>query len=150
MTVINGSTVALFVTFGHCMIGRAFPRPFIVCPVISRPSPVGRLLVSMSQPTTMADQMAFLLFGDQSLITHDCLAEFFAGAKHGILCKSFLEQTASALQRELDRIPKVDHREIPPFASIQELNERYDAQARRIGALDSALLCITQLALYFQ
>lgn len=98
----------------------------------------------------MADQMAFLLFGDQSLIIHDCLSDFYAGANHGILCKTFLERTVSALQQELERCSKVDRRRIPGFSSIQELNERYHAGPQRNAALDSALLCIAQLALYFE
>jgi hypothetical protein len=98
----------------------------------------------------MADQMAFLLFGDQSLIIHDCLADFFAGGNHGILCKSFLERTVVALQQELDRCSKFDRRRIPTFKSIQELSERYHVGTERNAALDSALLCISQLALYFE
>ena len=98
----------------------------------------------------MADQMAFLLFGDQSLIAHDCLADFFAGGNHGILCKSFLERAVSALQQELDHCSKIERQRIPPFSSIPELNERYHAGTQRNAALDSALLCITQLALYFE
>lgn len=98
----------------------------------------------------MADQMAFLLFGDQSVIAHGCLADFFAEANHGILCKAFLDQTVSALQKELDRFPKFERQRIPKFASIQELNERYHAGTQKNAALDSALLCITQLALYFE
>jgi hypothetical protein len=98
----------------------------------------------------MADQMEFLLFGDQSLIIHDCLADFFAGANHGILCKSFLDRTVTALQREIDSCEKVDRRRIPAFTSIQELNEHYHSGAQRNAALDSALLCVAQLALYFK
>ena len=98
----------------------------------------------------MDDQMAFLLFGDQSLNVHECLADFFAAANHGILCKSFLEQTASAVRQEIDRCSEVDRRRMPAFTSIQELNECYRITAQRIAALDSALLCVAQLALYFK
>ena len=98
----------------------------------------------------MADQMAFLLFGDQSLIIRDCLADFFAGANHSILCKSFLEQSVSAIQREIDTCSKAHRLRIPAFASIQELNDRYHAGSERYAALDSALLCLAQLALYFK
>jgi hypothetical protein len=98
----------------------------------------------------MADQMAFLLFGDQSVIAHDSLANFFAGPRHGILCKAFLDQTVTALQKELDHLPKIERQKIPKFTSIPELNERYHAGGQRNSALDSALLCLTQLALYFE
>lgn len=98
----------------------------------------------------MADQMALLLFGDQSLIIHDCLVDFFTGPNRGILCQSFLERTVSALQDELGRLSNVDRRRIPTFTSIQELNERYHAGTAKNAGLESALLCITQLALYLQ
>jgi hypothetical protein len=104
----------------------------------------------MSQAAIMADQMAFLLFGDQSLTIHDCLADFLIGANHGILCNSFLEKTVSGLQEELERLSSIDRRRIPAFATIQDLNERYHAGTRKNAALDSALLCVAQLALYIE
>jgi hypothetical protein len=45
----------------------------------------------------MADQMAFLLFGDQSLIIHDCLADFFAGANQTCPTKGAGEGSLHAL-----------------------------------------------------
>jgi hypothetical protein len=129
----------------------AFPRPLILCPVISRPGPVSLFFsLTSSQATTMADQMAFLLFGDQSLTIHDCLADFLIGANYGVLCNSFLEKTACALQKELECLSSIDRRRIPAFATIQDLNERYHAGTRKNAALDSALLCVTQLALYIE
>lgn len=146
-TVMNGSTVGIFVTFcpSH---GKDTSK--LICPVISRPGPVILPSLSLSQAATMADQMAFLLFGDQSLIIRDCLIDFFAGPSRGILCKSFLERSASALREELDRLSNVDRRRIPTFTSIQELNERYHSGTTKNAGLESALLCVTQLALYLE
>jgi hypothetical protein len=98
----------------------------------------------------MADQMSFLVFGDQSLNIHECLVDFLSRGDHGILSKSFLERTNSALQEEVDRLSNIDRRRIPTFNSIQQLNERYHVQAQKNAALDSALLCIAQLALYIE
>jgi iron transport multicopper oxidase len=98
----------------------------------------------------MADHMTFLLFGDQSLNAYECLAGFFRRTNLGILSKSFLEQTSSALQSEIDSLSSVDRQRIPSFSTIQELNERYHASNTKNSAVDSALLCITQLTHYIE
>lgn len=94
--------------------------------------------------------MVFLLFGDQSLNAYECLTDFFRRTNLGILSKSFLDQTSYALQNEIDRLSSIDRQLIPTFASIQELNERYHASTTKNSAVDSALLCITQLAIYIE
>jgi hypothetical protein len=98
----------------------------------------------------MADRMAFLLFEDQSLNAYECLSGFFRRADLGILSKSFLEQASSSLQREIDRLSSVDRQRIPTFSTIQELNEKYHQSNQRNSALDSSLLCITQLTHYIE
>lgn len=98
----------------------------------------------------MADHMAFLLFGDQSLNAYECLAGFLRRTTLGILSKSFLEQTSLALQNEIDLLSSIDRQRIPTFSSIQELNERYHISNTKNSAVDSALLCITQLTHYIE
>jgi Starter unit:ACP transacylase in aflatoxin biosynthesis len=98
----------------------------------------------------MAEDMAFLLFGDQSLNAYECLAAFFRRTNLGILSKCFLEQTSTALQNEIDRLSSVDRQRIPTFSSIQELNERYHVSTTKNSAVDSALLSITQLTHYIE
>ncbi|KAI0017704.1 polyketide synthase [Xylariomycetidae sp. FL0641] len=96
----------------------------------------------------MADQMAFLLFGDQSLDTHGFLADFFRQGKPSILSKEFLGQAGDALREEIDQLPRVERQKIPIFRTLQQLNERYHAQTVKFPGIDSALLCIAQLAHY--
>jgi iron transport multicopper oxidase len=98
----------------------------------------------------MAEHMAFLLFGDQSLNAYECLTGFFRRTNLSILSKSFLEQTSSALQNETDCLSSVDRQRIPTFSSIEELNERYHVSTTKNSAVDSALLCITQLTHYIE
>ncbi|KAI0881801.1 polyketide synthase [Annulohypoxylon maeteangense] len=96
----------------------------------------------------MADQMAFLLFGDQSLDTHGFLADFYRRGNPGVLSKEFLRLAGDALKDEVERLPQEERRNIPTFRKLQQLNEKYHAQPVKFPGIDSALLCIAQLAHY--
>ncbi|KAK4230211.1 PaPKS1 melanin biosynthesis polyketide synthase encoded by the PaPKS1 protein [Podospora fimiseda] len=96
----------------------------------------------------MADNLAFLLFGDQSLDTHGFLAEFFRQEKQGILAKAFLEQAGQALRKEIEQLNRVERSRLPLFLNLRQLNERYYAQKLKHPGVDGALLCISQLAHY--
>lgn len=102
------------------------------------------------QPYIMADQMAYLLFGDQSLDTHGFLADFCRQGSPSILAKTFLHQAGAALREEIDRLPRLERQKIPIFRTLQQLNTRYHAQTIKYPGIDSALLCITQLAHYIE
>lgn len=92
--------------------------------------------------------MAFLLFGDQSLDTHGFLADFYRRGNPSVLSKEFLRLAGDALRDEIDRLPRGERKKIPIFRTLQQLNERYHAQPIKFPGIDSALLCITQLAHY--
>ncbi|KAH9900317.1 polyketide synthase [Xylariomycetidae sp. FL2044] len=96
----------------------------------------------------MADQMAFLLFGDQSLDTHGFLADFFRQGRPSVLSREFLRQAGDALREEIDRLPRFQRQRIPIFRTLQQLNEKYHNQSIKCPEIDSALLCIAQLAHY--
>ncbi|KAI1098515.1 polyketide synthase [Jackrogersella minutella] len=96
----------------------------------------------------MADQMAFLLFGDQSLDTHGFLADFYRRGNPSVLSREFLRLAGDALRDEIDRLPREERQKIPIFRTLQQLNERYHAQQPKFPGIDSALLCIVQLAHY--
>ncbi len=98
----------------------------------------------------MADRLAFLLFGDQSLDTYAFLAGFYRSGDQGILAKAFLNQAGEALYKEIESLGRVERAKLPLFKTLQQLNERYNAQALKHAALDGALLCITQLAHYIE
>ena len=98
----------------------------------------------------MAERLNFLLLGDQSLPVYESLAEFFHRGTFGVLAKSFFDRATSALQTEVDSLPCVDRRKIPTFSNIRQLNQRYHEQRQKTSAIDSALLCIAQIALYIE
>jgi len=98
----------------------------------------------------MADKLAFLLFGDQSLDTHGFLAEFYRQEKRGLLAKAFLEQVGHALRKEVEGLPRLERSRLPIFHTLQQLNERYHAQKLKHPGIDGALLCISQLAHYIE
>lgn len=96
----------------------------------------------------MGKKMSFLVFGDQSLDTHTFLTDFCQHRRPSVLSRSFLEQAGSALREEIDRLPSLQRNRIPEFTTILELNKLYHARNIRNPAVDSALLCITQLSQY--
>lgn len=98
----------------------------------------------------MAEQMSYLLFGDQSLDTHGFLADFYRQGNPSVLAKSFLQQVGDALRDEIDRLPRFERTKIPVFRTLQQLNEKYHHQRIKFPGIDSALLCITQLAHYIE
>ena len=94
--------------------------------------------------------MAFLIFGDQSLDTCSFLSEFCRRGSPSVLATTFLDRVTVALNVEISKLSSPDRQKIPIFSSIQQLNERYRAKKYRNSAIDSALLCITQLAHYIE
>jgi len=99
---------------------------------------------------TLSDKMAFLLFGDQSLDTHEFLTNICHRSNLGVLSRSFLEEVGFALREQVDQLSSLERQRVPMFSSIQELNKRYHIGGYKNSAVDSALLCITQLADYIE
>lgn len=98
----------------------------------------------------MTNQITFLLFGDQSLDTHHFFADFLRSGEPGVLAREFLRQVGDALRDEVDSLPRIERASIPVFRTLQQLNEKYHAQATRVPSVDSALLCIAQLVHYIE
>lgn len=98
----------------------------------------------------MATQMSFLLFGDQSLDTHGFLADFYRQGNPSVLSSEFLKRAGEALRIEVDSISQTRRHKIPLFRTLQDLNEKYHGQSLKYPAIDSALLCIAQLAHYIE
>ncbi len=94
--------------------------------------------------------MAFLLFGDQSLDTHGFLADFYRQGNPSVLSKEFLQRAGDALRVEVESLPRTRRERIPIFKSLQQLNEKYHGQSNKYPGVDSALLCIAQLAHYIE
>ncbi|KAJ2893280.1 putative polyketide synthase protein [Zalerion maritima] len=96
----------------------------------------------------MANRMAYLLFGDQSLSTHAFLADFCRQGNAGILAKTFLDLASSALREEIESLGRLQRSRLPTFRTLPQLNERYHQQKIKHSGVDSALLCVSQLVHY--
>ncbi|KAH7374166.1 BcPKS12, polyketide synthase [Cadophora sp. MPI-SDFR-AT-0126] len=96
----------------------------------------------------MAENMAFLLFGDQTLDIHGFLADFLKSGNPSILTQSFIDNVGTALRAEVDQLSTIERQRVPHFSSIKDLNNKYHARDIKNAAVDSALLCITQIAHY--
>ncbi|KAI1109012.1 polyketide synthase [Nemania sp. NC0429] len=96
----------------------------------------------------MADQISFLLFGDQSLDTHGFLADFLRKGDPSVLAREFLALAGDALKDEIGNLPRVERWKMPSFRTLPQLNERYHGQTIKSPGIDSALLCVAQLAHY--
>ncbi|RMZ77257.1 hypothetical protein DV738_g4532, partial [Chaetothyriales sp. CBS 135597] len=84
------------------------------------------------------------VFGDQ---TADC-RPFFAKVftrKDDVLLQAFLERAAQAIRVE-NKSRSHPSTAVPPFLTIQELANRYYAQEAKDAAVESALVCVSQLS----
>lgn len=98
----------------------------------------------------MSDQMSFLLFGDQSSDTYTFLSDFCRRGSPSLLSQSFLQQASVALKAEVDGLSVLHRKRIPNFSSIEQLNRRYNESNTKYPAVDSALVCVAQLAHYIE
>lgn len=89
--------------------------------------------------------MQIYLFGDQ---TEDCqifLRQAFQ--RKGLLLTTFLHRAGNALHEEISSGSSVRYRgRIPDFSNILELLERYSALDLQHPAVESAFVCLAQLA----
>ncbi|KAL5612261.1 hypothetical protein BROUX41_000199 [Berkeleyomyces rouxiae] len=93
-------------------------------------------------------KIAFNLFGDQSLEVYSSLSDFCRLGSPSIVAKVFMERAGASLRDEIEALPQIERAQIPAFRSLYQLNEEYHHQSRRHSGIDSALLCITQIAKY--
>jgi hypothetical protein len=125
--------------------------PLLLISLGASPSRAFHTIRNIRQPMIkMSEKMSFLLFGDQSLDTQGFLADFCRKGNPSVLSCAFIDRVASALQDEIARLPALERLRIPPFTSLQELNQRYHTKDIRHSAIDSALLVTTQLAHYIE
>jgi hypothetical protein len=96
------------------------------------------------------DKPVFILFGDQSIDNYPFLAQFFRRESHSELAKAFLRQACHALQRQIEKLPADERKIVPPFLTIQQLNERYRASPFKHSGIDAALLTVSQIAHYLE
>lgn len=96
----------------------------------------------------MSDQIDILFFGDQTVDTHAFLKSVLTRGKSNALVTSFIVQASAALREEVAQLPSLDRQSIPNFSTVQELSDRHHEGQLVNTAIESALLCISQLAHY--
>jgi hypothetical protein len=94
--------------------------------------------------------MEFLVFGDQAQESFSFLDNLLVRGNLSSLCITFLSKAGAALRHEVSQLALLEREKIPNFSTIQELNERYHDSGITSPAVESALLCVTQLAHYIE
>jgi hypothetical protein len=94
--------------------------------------------------------LAYYLFGDQSLETYSFLANFLHRSSPSLLSRTFAENLGDALCREVNSLSNLERNKIPRFSSLEDLNEKYYSSGVKHSGIESALLCATQVAHYLE
>jgi hypothetical protein len=91
--------------------------------------------------------MEIYLFGDQ---TADCRSflERATSRKENTLLNLFLEKVAFAIRDEISKRPYIQS-DIPNFGTVQELADRYFKADSPDTAIESTLVCLSQLVQIF-
>ncbi len=98
----------------------------------------------------MAGEMRILLFGDQALDPHAYVrSQLLAGRTNPLLCL-FLQRVSVALSREIAQLSPLERKNIPSFSTVEELVDRTQSSHIFHTGIESALLCISQLAHYIE
>jgi len=98
----------------------------------------------------MAGEMRILLFGDQALDPHAYVrSQLLAGRTNPLLCL-FLQRVSVALSREIAQLSPLERKYIPSFSTVEELVDRTHSSQIFHAGIESALLCISQLAHYIE
>lgn len=89
--------------------------------------------------------MEVYVFGDQTVDCRLFLRQL--SQRKGLLLTTFLERAGNALREEISRLPSIRYgRPIPDFNNILELVDRSSPVGLRHPAVESAFVCIAQLA----
>lgn len=98
----------------------------------------------------LSGELRVLLFGDQALDTRAFIrSQLIVGRTNPLLC-IFLDRITLALRREISELSPLERKYIPAFSNIDELTDRTYSQQHSHPGVESALLCISQLAQYFE
>nr|ACH72076.2 polyketide synthase [Dirinaria applanata] len=97
----------------------------------------------------LSGELRVLLFGDQALDTRAFIrSQLIVGRTIPLLC-IFFDRITLALRREISELSPLERKYIPAFSNIDELTDRTYSQQHSHPGVESALLCISQLAQYF-
>ena len=89
--------------------------------------------------------MEVYIFGDQTVDCRLFLRQIYQ--RKGLLLTTFLDHAGNALREEISALPNIRHGgSIPSFNNILELVDRSSKAHSRHPAVDSAFVCLAQLA----
>ena len=94
-------------------------------------------------------EMNILLFGDQTSDFHPLLRKLLHKKGNPVL-GSFLERANVALRDEITRQSSLTQEKMPQFTSISDLIERYQDSKTSNPAIESAIVCICQIACFIR
>lgn len=89
--------------------------------------------------------MEIYIFGDQTADCRAFLQKVFL-RRRNLLLTYFLERASMVLREEISRQSNRRRVRFPNFSTVQELVERYYNEGRPDPAIDSAIVCLSQLA----
>lgn len=98
----------------------------------------------------MAGEMKILLFGDQAPDRRTFFQTQLLAGRASPLLRLFLQKLNLALRREVANLSPLESKNIPPFSTIEELVDRTGSKQVNHVGVESALLCISQLAHYIE
>ena len=94
-------------------------------------------------------RMNVLLFGDQTSDCHPLLRKLLHKKGNPVL-SSFLERANVALRDEITRLSSLLQEKMPQFTNIADLIERYQDHKSSSPAVESAVMCICQIASFIR
>lgn len=98
----------------------------------------------------MAREMRIVLVGDQEFGTLTYLRGQLLGGRTSPILSSFFQRVNLALRKEIAQLSPLEAKNIPEFSTLEDLVDRtHTAAAHHVG-VESALLCISQLAQYIE
>ena len=91
-----------------------------------------------------------LYFGDELPSTYAILKALRRRKDCGILVDPFLEDSCNVFREEIQNLPHPVRDRIPAFENVFDLVERLQRTQIHNHALESALCCVAQLAIFLE
>jgi hypothetical protein len=94
--------------------------------------------------------MSLLLFTDQYSQDYNSLLDLQKSRSKFVLVSAFLDKAHTALREEICLLPRAAQAQLPSSDSIVNLYERLRRKGAKSLELESALVCISQLAAFIR
>lgn len=98
----------------------------------------------------MPDDTNIFVFGDQTADPRERLREQLLAGRTNLLLGYFIHRVDSALKHEISQLPWPERSSLPNYSSIEQLSKSSSTEQIVHPGLLGALLCVSQLAQYFE